>query len=92
MRIAADPSLPLRSAYASFRSEKANSVADAIILCCSNAAFETLAAFCVFGVVGFIGITPESYGDVSSFSLGFLTFPEAVAQMRKPYMPAACIR
>lgn len=56
-------------------------MADSIIICCSNATFETLAAFAVFGVVGFLGITPSNYGDVSSFSLGFLTFPAALAQM-----------
>lgn len=43
------------TAYASFNSQQANAVADAIIICCSNAAFETLAAFAVFGIVGYVG-------------------------------------
>ena len=69
------------TAYASYNSRFSNAVADSIIICCSNAGFETLAAFAVFGVVGFLGITPESYGRVTSFELGFVTLPEALAQM-----------
>ena len=69
------------TAYASYNSQFANAVADSIIICCSNAAYETLAAFAVFGVVGYLGITPQSYGTVSSFELGFVTLPEGLAQM-----------
>lgn len=68
-------------AYASYNSPQANAVADAIIICCSNAAFETMAAFAVFGVVGYLGMTPESEGQIGSFSLGFLTFPAAISEM-----------
>lgn len=68
-------------AYASYNSQQANAVADAIIICCSNAGFETMAAFAVFGVVGYLGMTPQNFGEVSSFSLGFLTFPAALAQL-----------
>jgi solute carrier family 6 (neurotransmitter transporter, GABA) member 1 len=69
------------TAYASFNSKQANAVVDSIIICCSNAAFETLAAFAVLGVVGFLGMTPQSVGQVSSFELGFISLPEALAQM-----------
>ena len=69
------------TAYASYNSQFSNAVADSIIICCSNAAYETLAAFAVFGVVGFLGYTPQNYGRVTSFELGFVTLPEALAQM-----------
>ena len=69
------------TAYASYNSQFSNAVADSIIICCSNAAFETLAAFAVFGVVGFLGMTPQNYGQVTSFELGFVTLPEALAQL-----------
>ncbi|KAF2259770.1 creatine transporter [Lojkania enalia] len=69
------------TAYASYNSQMANAVADSFIICLSNASFETLAAFAIFGVVGFLGITPESYGSVSSFELGFVTLPEALTQL-----------
>lgn len=69
------------TAYASFNNKNANAVADAIIICCCNAAFETVAAFAVFGVVGFLGMTPEAYGPVTSFELGFVTLPEALVQL-----------
>jgi solute carrier family 6 GABA transporter-like protein 1 len=69
------------TAYASFNSQQANAVVDAIIICCSNAAFETVASFAVLGVVGFLGMTPQSIGQVSSFELGFISLPEALAQM-----------
>lgn len=55
MKEAAGADMVIYSAYASFNSQQANAVADAIIICCSNAAFETLAAFAVFGIVGYVG-------------------------------------
>jgi SNF family Na+-dependent transporter len=44
------------TAYASYQSKFANAVQDALIICCSNSAFEVFAAFAVFGVVGFLGM------------------------------------
>ena len=69
------------TAYASYNSKMANAVADSIIICCSNAGFETFAAFAVFGTIGFLGMTPENYGRVTSFELGFVTYPAALAKI-----------
>lgn len=46
--------------YASYNTKYANAVQDAFILVCSNCLFETVAAFAVFGVVGYLGINPDN--------------------------------
>lgn len=46
--------------YASYNQKYANAVQDAFILVCSNCLFETVAAFAVFGVVGYLGISPSN--------------------------------
>ncbi|KAG4441874.1 hypothetical protein IFR05_002675 [Cadophora sp. M221] len=69
------------TSYASYNSEYANAVQDALIIGCSNSLFEIFAAFAVFGVVGFLGRRPDPENPLSSFQVGFLTYPEAVVQM-----------
>lgn len=69
------------TAYASYNSRNANAVQDSIIICCCNSLFEIACGFAVFGVVGFLGMTPESTGRVGSFVLGFITLPEGLALM-----------
>lgn len=53
---------------------------DSFIICLCNATFEFVAAFAVFGVVGYLGLQPGEE-ELGSFSLGFLTFPVAIEQM-----------
>lgn len=69
------------TAYASYNAQNANAAQDAVIICCSNALFEVSAGFAVFAVVGYLGMTPANTGEVGSFTLGFLTLPEGLAQM-----------
>ncbi|KAI7105533.1 SNF-domain-containing protein [Hortaea werneckii] len=68
-------------AYASFNAKYANAVQDAIILVCSNCFFETVAAFAVFGVVGYLDINPSNTERLGSFEIGFLTYPAALVEM-----------
>ncbi|KAH7407414.1 Sodium:neurotransmitter symporter family protein [Cadophora sp. MPI-SDFR-AT-0126] len=58
-----------------------NAVMDSILIVCSNALFECLAAFAVFGVIGFLGMTPTPGERVGSFTIGFITLPLAVTEM-----------
>ena len=46
--------------YASYNDKYANAVQDAVIIVLSNCTFEVVAAFAVFGVVGFLGIDPSN--------------------------------
>ncbi|KAH7376233.1 hypothetical protein B0T11DRAFT_303870 [Plectosphaerella cucumerina] len=69
------------TAYASYNREAANSCQDAVIIACVNATFEVILTFVVFGIVGFLGITPESTGVIGSYSIGFMTYPEAFVRM-----------
>lgn len=70
------------TAYASYNRKFANAVQDAIIIVCSNASFEAIAAFAVFGVVGYLGLDPDSGETLAgSFDVGFVTYPEALAEM-----------
>lgn len=69
------------TSYASYQHKYANAVQDSVIICLSNSAFEVFAAFAVFGVVGFLGMHPDDTDPLGSFSVAFLTYPEAVAQM-----------
>lgn len=68
-------------AYASYNSKYANAVQDAFIIVCSNCSFETIAAFAVFGAVGYLGIDPSNTPRLGSFEIGFLTYPSAIAAM-----------
>merc|ERR1712072_1646121 len=67
-------------AYASYNSKNADAMQDSFIICLCNATFEFVAAFAVFGVVGYLGLQPGEE-ELGSFSLGFLTFPVAIEQM-----------
>lgn len=68
-------------AYASYNSKWANAVQDATILVCSNCLFETIAAFGVFGVVGYLDINPSNTARLGAFEIGFLTYPAALVAM-----------
>lgn len=67
--------------YASYNAKWSNAVQDAVILVCSNCTFETIAAFAVFGVVGYLGISPSNTPRLGSFEIGFLTYPAAIVAM-----------
>jgi len=67
--------------YASYNTKFANAVQDAIILVTTNCFFETVAAFGVFGIVGYLGINPSNTPRLGAFEIGFLTFPEAILAM-----------
>ena len=67
--------------YASYNAKWANAVQDAVILVCSNCSFETIAAFAVFGVVGYLDISPSNTPRLGSFEIGFLTYPAAIIAM-----------
>ncbi|KAI7554549.1 SNF-domain-containing protein [Hortaea werneckii] len=60
--------------------KNADAMQDSFIICLCNAAFEFVAAFAVFGVVGYLGLQPGEE-ELGTFSLGFLTFPVATEQM-----------
>ncbi|KAG9385067.1 Transporter [Pyrenophora tritici-repentis] len=50
-----------------------------MMICSANALFESFAAFAVFGVVGNLGMTPESQQEaVGTYTLGFYTLPSAI--------------
>jgi solute carrier family 6 (neurotransmitter transporter, GABA) member 1 len=69
------------TSYASYNSKYANAVQDAFIIALSNSAYEVLVCFSVFGVIGYLDITPDSGISLGTFSIGFLTYPEALAEM-----------
>ncbi|CZS98469.1 related to sodium-and chloride-dependent GABA transporter 1 [Rhynchosporium graminicola] len=67
--------------YASYNQKFSNAVMDSILIVCSNALFECIAAFAVFGVIGFLGMIPTPDERVGSFTIGFITLPLAVTEM-----------
>ncbi|EOA88680.1 hypothetical protein ACJQWK_01735 [Exserohilum turcicum] len=69
------------TAYASYNSKFADAVQDAIMICTSNALFESFAAFAVFGVVGFMNMQPGQGDPVGTYTLGFHTLPSAIREM-----------
>ncbi|KAL8835107.1 MAG: hypothetical protein Q9205_003468 [Flavoplaca limonia] len=70
------------TSYASYNSRFANTVQDAIIIASCNSLYEIIAAFAVFGVVGFLGYEPgDPEVSLSTFTVGFLTYPLALAEM-----------
>ncbi|KAI3402060.1 hypothetical protein diail_4034 [Diaporthe ilicicola] len=69
------------TSYASYSSKHSNAVMDAIIICSSNVLFENVAAFAIFGVVGFLELWPQPGERLGAFVVGFLTLPEAVLHM-----------
>jgi len=69
------------TAYASYNNKFCDAVQDAIIICVSNAAFESFAAFAVFGVVGYLNMQPGVGDPVGTYTLGFYTLPTAIQEM-----------
>ena len=67
--------------YASYNAKWSNAVQDAVILVVSNCSFETIAAFAVFGVVGYLDISPSNTPRLGAFEIGFLTYPAAIVAM-----------
>ena len=47
------------TSYASYNSKHSNAVMDAVLICFSNVVFENVAAFAVFGIVGFLRLWPQ---------------------------------
>lgn len=68
------------TSYASYNTKYANAVQDAVIIGLSNSMYEVLAGFVVFGIIGFLGLKPEDV-TLSTFTVGFLTYPTALAKM-----------
>ena len=69
------------TSYASYNRRHSNAVVDAMAIVASNVLFENLAAFTVFGVVGFLRMWPWDNPGLGSFTVGFLTLPQAVSEM-----------
>jgi solute carrier family 6 GABA transporter-like protein 1 len=69
------------TSYASYNKKHSNAVLDSILVVSSNVLFENIAAFAVFGVVGFLGMYPDPANPIGGFTVGFLTLPEAVVSM-----------
>jgi solute carrier family 6 GABA transporter-like protein 1 len=69
------------TSYASYNQKHSNAVVDSLLVVTSNVLFENIAAFAVFGVVGFLNMRPDPESPVGAFSIGFQTLPEAVSQM-----------
>ncbi|KAF5642230.1 Sodium and chloride-dependent GABA transporter 2 [Fusarium tjaetaba] len=69
------------TAYASYNRKFANAAQDAVIIVLFNSSFEALVAFAVFGIVGYLGMRPEGTGDIGSYGLGFMTYPEAFIEI-----------
>jgi len=69
------------TAYASYNHQFANAAQDAVLLACTNAFLEATLAFAAFGIVGFMGMQPDPENRMGSYSLGFMTYPEAFVQM-----------
>lgn len=69
------------TSWASYCSQHSNAVQDALIIGFSNSLVEIIAAFSVFGVIGYLGIDPSTGDPLGTFVTGFITYPEALAQM-----------
>ncbi|KAM0718864.1 hypothetical protein Q7P37_005936 [Cladosporium fusiforme] len=69
------------TAYASYNAQFANAAQDAVMLACTNAFLEAALAFAAFGIVGFMDLQPDPENPMGSYGLGFMTYPEAFAQM-----------
>jgi solute carrier family 6 (neurotransmitter transporter, GABA) member 1 len=67
--------------WASYQNPHANTVQDALIIAFSNSAIEVIGAFAVFGVVGFLQMFPGEVDPLGTFSVGFLTYPQAIVEM-----------
>lgn len=72
------------TSYSSYNRKHSNAVVDSLLVVTSNVLFENIAAFAVFGVVGFLGMYPDPNERIGSFTIGFLTLPEAIVEMPVP--------
>lgn len=69
------------TSYASYNQKHSNAVVDSLLIVTSNVLFENIAAFAVYGVVGFLKLFPKEGERLGSFTVGFITLPSAVASM-----------
>lgn len=69
------------TSYASYNTKFSNAVQDAFIIGLSNSLYEVLAGFAVFGIIGFLELRPEDGVKLSTFTVGFLTYPLAIVEM-----------
>ena len=69
------------TSYASYNKKHSNAVVDSLLVVSSNVLFENIAAFAIFGVVGFLGMYPDPENPVGGFSIGFMTLPAAITEM-----------
>lgn len=68
--------------YSSYSSRFANTVQDTLIIAFSNSMYEIVAGFVVFSIIGFLDMNPVDDGQsLSTFTVGFLTYPLALAEM-----------
>ena len=67
--------------WSSYQNPHANTVQDTLIIAFSNSAIEVFGAFAVFGVVGFLQMFPGEVDPLGTFSVGFLTYPQAVRSL-----------
>ncbi|KAF5520099.1 Sodium- and chloride-dependent GABA transporter 1 [Colletotrichum aenigma] len=69
------------TSFASYNQKYSNAVQDALIICICNSLIEILGSLSVFGVVGYLGMHPDTGDRLNTFVVGFLTYPEAIAEM-----------
>lgn len=69
------------TSYASYNRKHSNAVVDAIAIVSSNVAFENIAAFAVYGVIGFMELYPTPGARIGGFEIGFRTLPQAMVEM-----------
>lgn len=69
------------TAYASHNPRYANVIQDVTIIACGNSFIEMGAAFAAFGVMGFVGYDPATAEPLSTFEVGFITYPTAIANL-----------
>ncbi|KAH7353238.1 hypothetical protein B0T11DRAFT_116102 [Plectosphaerella cucumerina] len=70
------------TSYASYNRKHSNAVVDAIAIVSSNVAFENIAAFAVYGVIGFMRDFPyPGREQIGGFAIGFHTLPLAIVEM-----------
>lgn len=67
-------------AYSSYNTVHANAVQDALIVSCSNSAFEVIIGFAAFAIIGVLNIDLDKE-RIDSFSMGFTTYPQALGSL-----------
>ncbi|KAK1658660.1 Sodium:neurotransmitter symporter family protein [Colletotrichum godetiae] len=66
---------------ASYNPKYSNAVQDALIICISNSLIEVIGSLSVFGIVGYLGMHPETSKRLNTFVVGLLIYQEAIAEM-----------